>query len=386
MLAIVCWGIVILLIYFSIIDTKWLKGDAMNLRRGKTKNILESSIDSALLAVEIYNKPRTAFKVENYITLMIIAWTRLFHAHFNNTIGDKYYYKAGRRYKIVDGERKAWELGECIRKYKFLDEPVKKNLEFFIQLRNKIEHRHIEKETLGTQIFGECQALLYNYEKTLMDLFGEEYAINENLAFSLQFSKIQTKEQREAQKNLLSSEAQDIIDYINKYRTALPDDVFESQEYSIKLIQIPKVSNTNRNDLAVEFINWNDLTLDEQANVRKLTAIIKDKTIKIEGANVGKLKPKDVAERVVEEGIEKFSVHYHVILWKLFNIRPSKDAENPFETNTKYCHYDEVHQDYVFNENWVSFIVKLFRKYGITFEWLKEMSSMEKTLLTKDYE
>lgn len=358
----------------------------MALRKGKTKSILESSIDSALLAVEIYNKPRTAFKVENYITLMIMAWTRLFHAHFNNTIGDKYYYKSGRRYKIVDNERKAWELGECIKKYKVLDEPVMKNLEFFIQLRNKIEHRHIEKETLGTQIFGECQALLYNYEKTLTDLFGEEYAINENLAFSLQFSRIVTKEQREAQKNLLSSEAQEIIDYINKYRTSLSETVFNSQEYSIKLIQIPKVSNTNRNDLAVEFINWKDLTPDEQESVQKLTTIIKDKTIKIEGANVGKLKPKDVSARVVEEGISKFSVHYHVLLWKLFNVRPSKNAENPFETNTRYCHYDEVHGDYVFNENWVSFIVLLFRKHRISFEWLNEMSRTNEVLQISAYE
>ena len=358
----------------------------MALRKGKTKSILESSIDSALLAVEIYNKPRTSFKVENYITLMIMAWTRLFHAHFNNTIGDKYYYKTGRRYKTVEGERKAWELGECTRKYNSLDEPIKKNLEFFIQLRNKIEHRHIEKETLGTQIFGECQALLYNYEKTLTDFFGEEYAINENLAFSLQFSKIVTKEQREAQKNLLSSEAQDIIDYINKYRTSLSDDVFNSQEYSIKLIQIPKVSNTSRNDLAVEFINWNDLTPDEQESVQKLTTIIKDKTIKIEGANVGKLKPKDVSARVVEEGVGGFSVYYHVLLWKLFNVRPSRGTDNPFETNTRYCHYDEVHGDYVFNENWVSFIVLLFRKNGISFKWLNEMSRKNEMLLINEYQ
>lgn len=166
---------------------------------------------------------------------------RLFHAHFNNTIGDKYYYKTGKRYKIIDNQRKAWELSECIKKYKLLDEPVKKNLDFFVELRNIIEHRHIEKETLGTQIFGECQALLYNYEDVLTELFGEGYAINENLAFSLQLSKILTKEQKEAQKNLLSSEAQDIVNYINNYRTSLTVDVFNSQEYSVKLIQIPKV-------------------------------------------------------------------------------------------------------------------------------------------------
>lgn len=32
------------------------------LRKGKTKSLLESSIDCALLAVEIYNKPRAPFQ------------------------------------------------------------------------------------------------------------------------------------------------------------------------------------------------------------------------------------------------------------------------------------------------------------------------------------
>ena len=59
----------------------------MKLRKGKTKSILEGSIDAALLAVEVYNKPRTTFRSQAYIVLMIIAWTRLFHAYFNKTIG-----------------------------------------------------------------------------------------------------------------------------------------------------------------------------------------------------------------------------------------------------------------------------------------------------------
>jgi hypothetical protein len=108
----------------------------MNLRKGKTKTILQSSIDSALLAVEVYNKPRTSFRSEAFITLMIIAWTRLFHAHFNTTIGDKYYYKKrnSNRYVIIDDERKAWELKTCINKYGKLSEATRKNLQFFIAL------------------------------------------------------------------------------------------------------------------------------------------------------------------------------------------------------------------------------------------------------------
>lgn len=80
----------------------------MKLRKGKTKTILESSVDSALLGVEVYNKPRTTFRTEAYITLMIMAWTRLFHAHFQHERGDIYYYKVkdSNRYVYVDGEKK----------------------------------------------------------------------------------------------------------------------------------------------------------------------------------------------------------------------------------------------------------------------------------------
>ena len=71
---------------------------------------------------------------------MIMSWTRLFQAHFQNTIGEKYFYKEKNGwYKIIDGEKKAWELKTCISKYAKLSDGVKSNLEFFIRLRNKIE-------------------------------------------------------------------------------------------------------------------------------------------------------------------------------------------------------------------------------------------------------
>ena len=166
----------------------------MTLRKGKTKSTLESSIESALLAVEIYNKPRTPFRVEGFITQMIIAWTRLFHAHFNNTIGSKYYHKSSNgRYQTIDGEKKSWELKTCITKHGEISDSVKSNITFFIKLRNKIEHRHIDRDEVGIMIFGECQAFLYNYENTLIDFFGEEYALNESLSFLIQFLRLRKK-------------------------------------------------------------------------------------------------------------------------------------------------------------------------------------------------
>ncbi len=65
----------------------------ITLRQGKAKTIFENSVNSALTAVETYNCPRTKFRIENCIILMVIAWTKLFHAYFQSTIGEGYFYK-----------------------------------------------------------------------------------------------------------------------------------------------------------------------------------------------------------------------------------------------------------------------------------------------------
>ena len=75
----------------------------ITLRQGKAKTILDNSINSAITAVETYNRPRTKFRIENYIILMVIAWTKLFHAYFQTTIGERYFYKEKNgRYKNID--------------------------------------------------------------------------------------------------------------------------------------------------------------------------------------------------------------------------------------------------------------------------------------------
>jgi len=333
----------------------------MKLRKGRTKTILESSIDSALLAVEVYNKPRATFRTEAYISLMIMAWTRLLHAYFQHNNGDIYYYKKknSNRYVLVDGEKKAWELSHCISEYGQLSAAVEKNLDFFIKLRNKIEHRNIEKTEVDTLIFGECQALLYNFEHELISIFGDEYSLNESLAYSLQFSVLRTKDQKKANKSVLSKEMKTVKSFIDNYRLSLTDDIFQSQGYSIKLIQIPKVSNTQRGDLAVEFVNWNALDENDKAAYNKVTAIIKDKVVRVEAANVGRLKPGSVIKEVNKKIDGKITQYDHRCLYTIFSIRPPSYSETPFETNTKYCHYNETHNDYLFQDSWVDFISRL---------------------------
>lgn len=362
------------------------------LRKGKSKAILQSSLDAALLAVEVYNKPRTTFRFQAYITLMIMAWTRLFHAYFNNTIGDKYYFKdkvKPKRYAIIDGEKKAWELTECIKQYKKLSEPIKKNLEFFIKIRNKIEHRHIDPKEVDVSIFGECQSMLFNYENTLIQLFGSTYSINESLVYSLQFSQLRTTGQQKSGKSVLSKDTSEILSYEQKFKANLGNEVYASQEFSIKLLQIPipKVSNNNRDTPAMEFVKWDPLSdADKKDAYEKITTIIKDKNIITEAANVKRLKPGKVVTKVNElQPAKKINLSTNAALWIIFSIRPENNAEDPFETNAEFCIYDETHTDYVYESVWIDFIVHLLQSQQLTIEQIKLHKSKKEKLDIEKY-
>jgi hypothetical protein len=360
----------------------------VTLRKGKTKTILEASIDSALLAVEVYNKPRTSFRSEAFISLMVMAWTRLFHAHFNATIGDKYYYKKKNgRYELIDGERKSWELSTCVSRYARLSAPAEKNLQFFIKLRNKIEHRHIDKREVDVLIFGECQALLYNYENLLIELFGQDYAINESLVYSLQFSHLRTGGQSKASKSALSRDLSDLVGFVEKYRSSLIDDEYNSHEYSVKLIQIPKISNTNRGDAAIEFVRWDVLSAEDKAAYEQIIVLVKDKKVKVEGANVSRLKPQEVADGINKKFTGfKVDTNLHAVLYKLFQIRPPYKSEDPFDTNTKYCLYDEPHGDYVYLQEWVDFAVHYLQSSGLQPPQLRQRLKDQQYLSCSDFE
>ena len=213
--------------------------------------------------------------------------------------------------------------------------------------------------------------MLYNFENTLIKLFGNGYALNESLAYSLQFSRLRTQGQIEACKQILSNEVKDLKEFIEKYRDSISDDVFNTQEYSIKLIQVPKIANTSKNDVAIEFVNWNNLSSEDKENFEKVTTIIKDKVIKTEVLNHGKLKPGDVINQV-KDSISVNLTHYdHKCLFYILSIRPCKEDRidfDPFDTNTKYCHYDEAHKDYLYQPVWATLLIRNINSGRLTKE------------------
>lgn len=337
--------------------------------RGLPYNVklsLEKALDSALLAVETYNKPAIKFKSGGYIVLMCIAWTSLFHAIFFRK-GIKPYYreKNGTRFKRIDGELQFWELKTCVKEYfKDTECAIRKNLEFFIPLRNKIEHKFMPE--LDPNIFAECQAMLLNFDKITEIEFGEIYCLRESLSFALQlFPSSKTLNMGVK----MTKDAEKISKFIEQYRASISTDILQSGDYSFKAFLIQVANHNSADALPVQFYAYDKLSDEEKRKIERIAGLIKEKHITIPVANKGTLKPGAVVKLVQEKlgnpqvlknnkNLNKFNMDAHTRCWKKYRVRPENDSEHPSKTISKYCLYDEPNESYLFTEEWVEFLVQ----------------------------
>ncbi len=323
----------------------------------EVKILIQKARESAMLAVETYNRPTASFRSGAYVVLMIIAWTSLFHAIFiRRRIKPFYRKKNSKRYERVDGDPKRWELKECLACYYRADNPpARSNLDFFIGLRNKIEHCSLAQ--LDPAIFGECQAMLLNFETLLMSEFGERYAIRAGLTFSLQFSRLPQKGQSIVNAKSQQKMFKFVKNYIDAFRSSLSTEAQSSLEYSFKVYLVPKISNNLSNDVvAVEWVKYDPSKPDEMKQYERVVAMIKPKEISV--ANLGFLKPGKVSAEVEKRLGKRFTITDHVKCYYHFNIRPHKGAADPAACDMRYCHYDALHKDYCYSPEWVNFLVE----------------------------
>lgn len=333
-------------------------------RLGKTiRPHLDKARDSALLAVEIYNKPAISFKSAGYITLMVIAWTALFHAIFFKQKKKPYRKGQNGRFLKSDGDYTHWQLSECLGNY-FGDDtqnPVRKNLDFFIPLRNQIEHRHLPQ--LDANIFGECQAMLLNFDDMVAHEFGAKYCLRESLSFSLQ---IFPSSQPFAAAVKQNPAYKPVKDFIENYRSSIAPETLNSGKYAFKAFLIQIANHQSADALPVQFVQYDKLSDEQKQEVNKLPALIKYKYTPV--ANVGTFKPSDAVKQVQAalgnpkisrngKETDKFNMATHTRCWRRYSVRPPAKSGHPEATRQKYCLYDSAHKDYLYTQAWVDFLV-----------------------------
>ena len=137
--------------------------------------MLEKSKEAFLLAIEIYNKPTIKYRLEGFSFFICNAWELLLKAYIIKNNGENNIYYKNKPHRTIS-------LSDCIKKV-FTNEkdPIRKNLEIILDLRNTSTHFIIkEMEPIYLPFL---QANTLNYSQKLFDFFGEDITKNIDTSF-----------------------------------------------------------------------------------------------------------------------------------------------------------------------------------------------------------
>jgi Domain of unknown function (DUF3644) len=316
---------------------------------------LQASKDEVRLAVDLYNRVGQERQLEAFVVHMTLGWLKLLQAKYEKS-GDKrdlYTLKNGRRQRTEDGDWLMKPLSTLLTETYEERSPVRRNVEFFLGLRHKIEHRY--DRDVAALVAGKTQALLLNYEKEVVRFFGEDEGLAEELRFPIFLSSI-TDDAVAAIKEVRSRVPRAVLEYVEDHDAAMEPSIASDSSYDFRLYLIPQTSSASDADTAMTFVRLDDLDAEQRAQVDAAMTIIREKQVPV--SNLGSLLPTEVVRRVKADAQIRFSMTDHTRCWQFFEVRPPEGDEHPERTKPQFCRWDSTFKRWVYTEAWVSYLVR----------------------------
>ncbi|MCC2322290.1 DUF3644 domain-containing protein [Cellulomonas xiejunii] len=317
-------------------------------------HILQTSKNEVRLAVDIYNRSGNERQLEAFIVHMTLGWLKLLQARVDEQGGDLIQRDARNwRRKHPEGGWLYKPLRTLLRDVLDETDPRVANINFFVGLRNQIEHRHEAK--IASVVAGRTQALLLNYETTLVEFFGTDEALGTELRFPLFVSSI-TQDATAALRTLRAQVPRGVLDWIQDFDAALEPGITAEQKFDFRIYLIPHTGPKTDADAAMTFVHADQLTPEQNAVVEQVQTIIREKKVPVEDLNG--LLPKAVVD-AVDTAIERpFTLHMHTQAWRYFQVRPAADAPNAAATKSDFCRYNPAFRQYVYTPQWVTYLIR----------------------------
>jgi Protein of unknown function (DUF3644) len=287
--------------------------------------------EAMILAVELFNTPRIAFKTGVFSMLTNVAWTYLLH---------EFYVSKG--VPIINEQGYSLLLSQMlIRDDCPLSKACKQNLTALKEIRDVVEHLTIGPFDLKwLPLF---QSTCLNFEKALTDLFGQRLTLGRELGFSLQFAKLSTEE-------IAMLQGFDLPEHIasldNSLAAKLGEGDADSLEYQFKVVYT--LTNATKAKAHFQFVQPDSVEGKEIQNV-----LIKYKP----ADDIWPLKPNDVIKHVKKSSGRNFTSNKHQRAWKMYKARPVTGAVNPGNTDQNFCIYHPPYKSYTYSQAWADFLV-----------------------------
>jgi Protein of unknown function (DUF3644) len=328
-------------------------------RPARWKSSVDAACGEACLAVRLYNDPSEPRSFEAFVVHMHLAWLYLLHAEFQRDHVDCRYRQKDRprRLERVDGEPKLWELAKSVAARWPDQTAVRANIEFFIALRNKIEHRYTRfQQELALAVGGKSQALLLNFEEELTSQCGVRFSMATKLRFPVFIGSFTTEGQH-ALERLHSRLPGELKRFIVQSAQALPDEVRDDDKYDLRLQVFLELVKNPASGLPIRFVRAVDMTEEQKAALRDAGLVIVREQQR-DVSNRGWLKPIQVVKAVAAQMPFRFTMGHFIKAWRAESVRPPTGSPHPERTKEQYCRYDEPHRDYTYNAAYVDHLIR----------------------------
>ena len=306
-------------------------------------NMLDKSEEAFLMAIEIYNKPTIKYRLEGFAFFICNAWELLLKAKL---------LRDGKSIYFNDKPNRTLALSNCINSVFTNDkDPVRKNLEIIVGLRNTATH-YVIKE-LDSIYLPFMQSNVLNYSQKLFDFFERD--ITEKINSS--FMTLVVNNQQISDEEILSKYGDNILNRYIKIKN-------ETQE----------LINSNSNDRLAIKIDLNIKIVKDINEAKTTFRIAKDgeEPIKI----VKELKDTNLThrynqKRVIELVIDNLKRKGVEIIFNQYNlglICKKFDLKN----NEKYYYYHELTKSGSCTQQLIDFITNLFLEDPLILERIKQ--------------
>jgi hypothetical protein len=287
--------------------------------------------EAMILAVELFNTPRIAFKAGVFSMLANVAWTYLLHEHYES-----------KGVKIVNAEGFSLLLSQMLARHDCpLSKACKQNLEALKEIRDVVEHRTIGSfDQKWLPLFQSC---CLNFEKVITEMFGARLTLGSDLGFALQFAKL-------GQDQIATLQSYEIPEHITaldaSLASKLADGDADNLEYQFKVIYT--LTSSSKAKAHFQFVQPDSAEGKEIQNV-----LIKFKPVD----DIWPLKPGEVVTRVAAASGRKFTGDKHQRAWKMYRARPRTGSADPAATNKDFSVYHPPYKSYTYSQAWVDFLV-----------------------------
>lgn len=312
---------------------------------------LVHSREAMLTALRVWNDPVAKFRTGAFSLLLVTAWNALALARLQ---------RDGREWRkldeagdpiLVDDTAQAVDTREAI----LLAFPgdgmrgIRENLRLWIDLRNSVAHRYLP--TLDVSVIPEAQAAVLNYENLIVDTFGSEYGLQENLSVPLQLSGFRDPGMLASRKKLLAALPLDVQALLSRTESEIPE-LLADPTYRLRIAFIPAVlASGNGADAIAHFVKPGDVTEELEEVLSRF--VILPKTLMDNCRHGGRHATRAIAAAIPF----KFTEADHAHLGRSAGIRSTAGTHDR-TLKPEYAKYVEAAKIYTYSDGWIDLAIQ----------------------------